>query len=101
MYLKTFEICLKIYQLDAARFLTVPGLAWQTALKKSEVKFDLLTDMGMLLMVEKGIRGGICQSTYQYAKANKKYMRDYDKNKESSYLQYWDVNNLYGWAMFQ
>ena len=53
----------------------------------------------MLLMVEKGIRGGICHSIYQYAKANNKYMKDYDKNKELSYLQYWDVNNLYGWEM--
>ena len=55
----------------------------------------------MLLMVEEGVRGGICRSIYIYAKANKKYMKDYDKNKESSYLQYRDVNNLYGWAMSQ
>ena len=55
----------------------------------------------MLLMVEKGIRGGICHSIYRYAKANNKYMKDYDKNKELTYLQYWDVNNLYGWAMSQ
>ena len=53
----------------------------------------------MLLIVDKGIRGGICDFTYQYAKANNKYTRDYDKNKESSCLQYWDVSNLYGWAM--
>ena len=55
----------------------------------------------MLLMVEKGIRGGIGHSIYRYAKANNKYMKDYDKNKESSYIQYWDANNLYGWAMLQ
>ena len=55
----------------------------------------------MLLMVEKGIRGEICHAIHYYAKANNKYMKDYDKNKESSYLKYWDVNNLYGWAMSQ
>ena len=52
-------------------------------------------------MVEKGIRGGICHSIYRYAKANNKYMKDYNKNKESSYIQYFDVNNLYGWAISQ
>ena len=55
----------------------------------------------MLLMVEKGVRGGKCHSICRYAKANNKYMKDYDKNKKLSYLQYWDVNNLYGWAMSQ
>ena len=55
----------------------------------------------MLLMVEKGIRGGICHSIHRYSKANRKYMKDYDKNKEKSYLQFWNVNNLYGWAMSQ
>ena len=55
----------------------------------------------MLLMVGKGISGGICYSIYQYEKANNKYIKDCDKNKESSYVQYWDVNNLYGWVMSQ
>ena len=55
----------------------------------------------MLLMVKKCIRGGICHSIYRYAKSNKQYMKDYDKNKKSPYIQYWDVNNLYGWAMSQ
>ena len=50
----------------------------------------------MLLMIEKGIRGRICHSIYQYAKANNKYMKDYDKNNESSYIKYWDANTLYG-----
>ena len=95
------NMCLKIYELDPAKFLSAPGLAWQAALKKTKVKLDLLTDIDMLLMVEKGIRGGICHSIYRYAKANNKYIKKYDKNKESSYLQYWDVNHLYRWTMLQ
>ena len=55
----------------------------------------------MLLMVEKSLRGGICQATHKYAKANNKYMKNYDKIIESSYLAYFDANNLYGWAMSQ
>ena len=94
-------MCLKTCEPDPAKFLSAPGLAWQAALKTTKVKSDLLTDINMLLMVEQGIRGGICYSIYRYINPNNKYMKDYDKNKESSYIQYWDVNNLYGWAMSQ
>ena len=52
-------------------------------------------------MVDKGIRVGICDAIYRYAKANNKYMKNYDKHKESSYIQYLDASNLYGWAMSQ
>ena len=76
------NICLKMYELDPTRFLTALGLAWQAALKKTKVNLDLLTDLDMLLMIEKGIRGGICNSIYQYAKANNKDMKDYDQNKD-------------------
>ena len=89
------NMCLEIYELDPAKCLSAPGLAWQTTFKKTKVKLDLLTDIDMLLMVGKGIRGGTCHSIYRYAKANNKYMKGYDKNKESSYLQYWNVKNLY------
>ena len=58
------NICVEIYELDLAKFLSAPGLAWQAALKKTKVKLDLLTDIDMLLMVEKRIRGGICHSIY-------------------------------------
>ena len=93
--------CLEIYELDPAHFLSAPGLAWQTCLKKTQVKLELLTDNDMLLMLEEGIRGGMCQATYKYAKANNKYMNNHDKNNELSYLEYLDSNNLYGWAMSQ
>ena len=90
------NMCFNIYELDPSKFLSAPGLAWEAALKKTKVKLDLVTDIDMLLTVEKGIRGGICHFIYRSAKANNKYMKDYDKNKELSYLQYWDVNNSYG-----
>ena len=94
-------VCFKIYERDPAKYLTAPGLAWKVTLKKTKVKLDLLIDIDMLLMTEKGITGGICHSIYEYVKANNKYMKDYDKNKESSYLYFWDVNNLYGSTMSQ
>ena len=67
---------------------------------KSEIIF-FLTDIDILLMVEKGKRRGICHFIYQYAKANNKYNKDCDKNKEFSYIQYWDTNNLYVSAILQ
>ena len=85
-------MCLKMYKLDPTKFLLVPGLTWEAAFKKTHVKSDPLFGITMLLlMVEKGIRRGICHSIYRYAKANNKYMKVYDKIKESSYIQYWDV----------
>ena len=79
------------------------GLSWQVALKKTEVKLELLTDIYMLLMVEKKQEYicGICHAIHRYAKANNKYIKYYDENSQSSYLKYWDVNNLHGWAMSQ
>ena len=93
------DMCLKEYELDPAHFLSLPGLAWQACLKKTNIELELLTDYDMLLMVEEGIRGGICHSIQRYAKANNKYMKNYNNNEESSYIQYLDANNLYGWAM--
>ena len=93
--------CIEIYGLDPSYFYSAPGLAWQACLKKTEVKLELLTDIDMLMMVEKGIRRGICQSTHRYAKGSNKYMKNYNKKIESSYLMYLDANNLHGWVMSQ
>ena len=91
--------CMKNYELDPAHFASLPGLAWQACLKKTNVELELITDYDMLLMIEDGIRGGICHAIQRYVKANNKYMNDYNKKKESSYIQYLDANNLYGMAM--
>ena len=87
--------------MDPDHFLSLPGFAWQACLKKTNVKLELLTDYDMLLMVKEGIRGGICHSIHRHAKANNKYKENYNKNEESSHIQYLDANNLYGWAMSQ
>ena len=83
--------CIEIYGFDSAHFLSAPGLAWQACLKKTGVNLELLTDIDMLLMAEEGIRGGICQGIHRYAKSNNKYMNNYDKSIESSYLMYLDA----------
>ena len=95
------NMCIKVYELDPAHFLSAPGLARQACLKKTEVKLELLTDVDMLLMIEKGIRGGICHAIHKYATANNKYMKDYNKDEEESFLQYDDANNLYEFARIQ
>ena len=77
-------------------FFSALGLAWQACLKRNKVKLELLADIDMLLMVEKGIRGGICQAIHRHAKANNKYMKNYNKDIISSYLMYLDANNLDG-----
>ena len=94
------NMCIKVYELDPAHFLSAPGLAWQACLKKTEAELELITESDMLLMVEKGIRRGICHAILRYAKADNKYMKDYNKDEEESFLQYNDANNnLYGFAM--
>ena len=93
--------CLKHYKLDPAHYYTSPGLAWDACLKETGQKLELLCDYDMLMMFERGIRGGMTHIAKRYSEANNKYMKNFDPNKPSKYIQYLDANNLYGWAMSQ
>ena len=91
------NICCKHYNLDPAHYFT---LAWDAALKVTEVELELLSDSDMLLMIEGGIRGGVSTISNRYGKSNNRYMgTKYDASKPSKYVTYLDANNLYGWAM--
>ena len=92
--------CSKMYGLDPAHFLTALGLTL-ACLKRTKVELELLINIDMLLMIENAIRGGICQAVHRYAKANNRYMDNYDANNEYSYIEYLDANELYGWAISQ
>ncbi|KYN26658.1 hypothetical protein ALC57_03967 [Trachymyrmex cornetzi] len=93
--------CVASYILDPAHYCTLPGFTWDAMLKHTRIKFELLTNIDMVMFIERGICGGLSQCSGRYAQANNKYMRSYDSSKPSSYLMYYDVNNLYGWEMCQ
>ena len=95
------KTCLHHYKLDPAHYYTSPGLAWDACLKTTGQQLELLHDYDMLMMVERGIRGGITHISKRYAEANNKYMKDYNPDHKSTFIQYLDANNLYGWAMSQ
>ena len=95
------DVCIENYKLDPAWYYTSTGLAWDACLKKTKVNLELLNDVDMLLMIEKGIRGGVSTITKRHAEANNPYMKTYDSNSPNKYITYLDANNLYGWAMSQ
>ncbi|CAH3182390.1 unnamed protein product, partial [Porites lobata] len=95
------KTCLKHYKLDPAHYYTSPGLAWDACLKETRQELQLIHDYDMLMMIEKGICGGITHISKRYAEANNKYMKSYNPDEESTFIQYLDANNLYGWAMSQ
>ena len=94
------DVCSDNYGLDPAWYYAAPGLAWDAALKITDVQLELLSDPDMLLMIEKGIRGGISMISNRYGKANNPYMGSkFDNTEETRFITYLDANNLYGWAM--
>ena len=94
------DLCLEYYELDPAHYFTLPNFAWDAMLLKTGIVIDPLTDREMYEMIEKGLRGGMCQVSHKEAIANNKYMgEDYDETKPSNYINYLDANNLYGLAM--
>ncbi|XP_066585614.1 uncharacterized protein [Prorops nasuta] len=100
---QTFRMnCLSSYGLDPAYYFTLPSFTWDAMLKFTNIKLELLTDVDKVMFIERGIRGGISQCCKRHSVANNKYMHDlYDPMKDDVYLMYFDVNNLYGWAMSQ
>ena len=95
------DVCIENYKLDPAWYYTSPGLAWNACLEKTEVRLELLNDVDMLLMIEKGIRGRVSTITKRHAEANNPYIKTYDSSSPNKYITYLDANNLYGWAMSQ
>ena len=93
------KVCRNNYKLDPAWYYTAPGLAWDAALKISQVKLQLLTDSDKLIFFEGGIRGGVSTIFHRRAQANNMYMEEFDESKPSVFVPYWDANGLYAWAM--
>jgi len=87
---------LEQYELDPLHYHTLPGLSFDSCLKMTGVKMELLTDIDHLNFFEDSIRGGVSMIAHRYAKANNPMMSDYDANVEHSWIQYLDSNNLYG-----
>ena len=104
LYLKTDVLLLcdvfekfidQYYDLDPCHYFSSLGLAWDAMLKMTGVELKLIDDIDMHLFIEKGMRGGISYIAKRYCKANNKYVKGYDENKDSTFIMYWDVNNLY------
>ena len=95
------KTCIQYYKLDPCHYFTSPGLSWDSMLKMTDIKLELMTDVNMFQFIEKGMRGGISYIPNRHGKANNKYMKNYDENAPFKYIMYLDANNLYGWAMSQ
>ena len=96
---KFISTCLKDYEPDPCHYFSAPGQSWDAMLKMTGVKFKKISDIDMYFFIERGTRGGISYFAKRYAKANNKYMSDYNPNKQSTFITYLDENNLDGWEM--
>ena len=99
VYKKFIDTCLKFYWLDPCHYFSSPGLGWDATLKMTGMMLEEIMDIDMCLFIEKGLRGGISFIAKRYAKPNNKYMKDYDSKNPSKVITYFDMNNLYDWAM--
>ena len=95
------KTCLQYYKLDPCHYFTSPGLSLDAMLKMTNIKLELITNVGMFQFIEKGMKGGVSYIANRYGKANNKYMEEYDEESPSKYIMYLDANNLYSWAMSQ
>ena len=93
---KFIDTCLKFYGLDPCHYFSSPGLSWDPMLKMAEIELEKISDIDKYLFIEKGLRGGISYIDKRFAKANNKYMNDYDPQKPSTFITSLDTNNLYG-----
>ena len=93
------KTCLRYYKLDPCHYFTSPGLSWDAMLKKTGVELELMSNIDQFQFIERGIKGGVSYICERYAKANNKYISDYDPTKPSTYITCLDASNLYGWAM--
>ena len=93
------KICIENYKLDPSHYFTSPGMSWDSMLKMTDVKLELISDIDQYQFVERGMRGGISYICNRYGKANNKYMKNYNEKEKSKHIIYLDANNLYGWGM--
>ena len=96
VFQKFIDTCLKCYGLNPCHYFNSPGLRWDAMLKMTGLKLEKISDIDKYLFIVKGLRGGISNIAKRYAKANNKYMNDYDSKKPSTFITYLDMNNLYG-----
>ena len=89
------------FEVDPAHYVSAPQMAWDAMLKKTGVTLDLITESAMYLMIESGMRGGVCMISKRHAQANNPPVGNFISKQSLSYISDSDSNNLYGWAMSQ